>query len=283
MAHQVKATIAKKVIDEFARAGRQCFGQQLEILVESEFQRICRELYKSDIPQQNSSYQQQSDYQHHSSYQEPSWDPQPLEEEDPQDVKPDISSLDASLLDQINWKEIQNVIEKSTGVTSNPSSEAGGGLGKTTQHMTLPRGPQTPPDGSNGAEQTLASKDQPLPTRTLLPTATTSHFPSAANSGPPPPPPVFDKPDKVPAKALGAGPPDNTKTVNLSQPTTSADQAPGPAAENFDELTIEELASLFKNFKNLEKPIQNSLIDYMKKLEKSNPAKVTDLKKKIHS
>ena len=35
---------------------------------------------------------------------------------------------------------------------------------------------------------------------------------------------VFDKPDKVPAKALGAGPPDNTKTVNLSQPTTSADQ-----------------------------------------------------------
>ena len=59
------------VITEFARAGRQCFGHQLEVLVESEFQRICRELYKTDmsIPQQNSSYQQQSDYQHHSSYQ----------------------------------------------------------------------------------------------------------------------------------------------------------------------------------------------------------------------
>ena len=64
---------------------------------------------------------------------------------------------------------------------------------------------------------------------------------------------------------------------------TCVNSAPGPAAENFDELTIEELASLFKNFKNLEKPIQNSLIDYMKNLEKSNPAKVTDLKKKIHS
>merc|ERR1719219_2532117 len=141
--------------------------------------------------------------------------------------------------------------------------------------MTLPQGPQTPPEGSNDTQQlTSTSNNQALPTRTLLPNATTSHFPSAANSGPPPPPPVFDKPDKVPAKALGAGPPDNTKTVNLSQITTSADPAPGPAPENFDELTIEELASLFKNFKNLEKPIQNSLIDYMKKLEKSNPAKV---------
>ena len=71
--------------------------------------------------------------------------------------------------------------------------------------------------------------------------------------------------------------------INCVSDPTFAKVAPGPAPENFDELTIEELASLFKNFKNLEKPIQNSLIDYMKKLEKSNPAKVTDLKKKIHS
>ena len=73
------------------------------------------------------------------------------------------------------------------------------------------------------------------------------------------------------------------KKNNYVSEDTCANSASGPAAENFDELTIEELASLFKNFKNLEKPIQNSLIDYMKKLEKSNPAKVTDLKKKIHS
>ena len=54
------------------------------------------------------------------------------------------------------WKALlifANLSSFILGVTSNPSSEAGGGLGKTTQHMTLPRGPQTPPDGSNGAEQ----------------------------------------------------------------------------------------------------------------------------------
>ena len=57
----------------------------------------------------------------------------------------------------------------------------------------------------------------------------------------------------------------------------------GPRANSFDELSISELAALFKTFKNLDKSVQAALIDYMKSLEKTNPAKVTELKRQIHS
>ena len=53
--------------------------------------------------------------------------------------------------------------------------------------------------------------------------------------------------------------------------------------DGFDDLTIEELTSLFKNFKGLDRSIQERLIEYMKRLEKTNPDKVQRLKQCIHS
>ena len=60
------------------------------------------------------------------------------------------------------------------------------------------------------------------------------------------------------------------------------DQAPpsggGGGADEFDDLTIEELRSLLDNFKNLSKAEQMDLIQYMRKLETTNPEKVKQLK-----
>ena len=52
----------------------------------------------------------------------------------------------------------------------------------------------------------------------------------------------------------------------------------GDNLDDFDDLTITELRSLLDNFKNLSKPEQMDLIQYMRKLEASNPAKVRQLK-----
>jgi hypothetical protein len=54
----------------------------------------------------------------------------------------------------------------------------------------------------------------------------------------------------------------------------------GDNLDEFDELTIEELRSLLNNFKNLSKTEQLDLIQYMKKLETTNPEKVKMLKQK---
>lgn len=50
--------------------------------------------------------------------------------------------------------------------------------------------------------------------------------------------------------------------------------------DEFDDLTIEELRSLLDNFKNLSKTEQLDLIQYMKKLENTNPDKVKMLRQK---
>ena len=100
------------------------------------------------------------------------------------------------------------------------------------------------------------------PSRPTLPTPTMA-------TGPPPPPQVSQG---APEKPLGV------ILAALGLPDGS-----GPRANSFDELSISELAALFKTFKNLDKSIQAALIDYMKSLEKTNPAKVTELKRQIHS
>jgi hypothetical protein len=53
--------------------------------------------------------------------------------------------------------------------------------------------------------------------------------------------------------------------------------------ENYDDLTVDELVSLFQNFKELDKDNQEQLIIYMKKLEKSNPVKVNEIKMSLNT
>ena len=52
----------------------------------------------------------------------------------------------------------------------------------------------------------------------------------------------------------------------------------GGGADEFDDLTIDELRSLLDNFKNLSKAEQMDLIQYMRKLETTDPDKVKQLK-----
>jgi hypothetical protein len=46
---------------------------------------------------------------------------------------------------------------------------------------------------------------------------------------------------------------------------------------------VDELVSLFQNFKDLDKDNQEQLIIYMKKLEKSNPEKVNEIKSSLNA
>jgi hypothetical protein len=48
-------------------------------------------------------------------------------------------------------------------------------------------------------------------------------------------------------------------------------------------LTVDELVSLFQNFKELDKDNQEQLIIYMKKLETSNPVKVNEIKMSLNA
>ncbi len=48
--------------------------------------------------------------------------------------------------------------------------------------------------------------------------------------------------------------------------------------DDLDDLTLDELKSLLDNFTNLSKPDQMDLIKYMRRLEKTNPQKVRQLK-----
>lgn len=54
-------------------------------------------------------------------------------------------------------------------------------------------------------------------------------------------------------------------------------------ASDFDDLTLEDLSALFKNFQQLDEDNRTSLIEYMKRLEKTNPTRVRQLKHHIHS
>ena len=78
-----------------------------------------------------------------------------------------------------------------------------------------------------------------------------------------------------------------TFQFSISRPGP-ASEAPKPILEDldfgdanlddFDELTMEELRSLLDNFKNLSKSEQMDLVQYMRKLETTDPEKVKRLK-----
>ena len=86
----------------------------------------------------------------------------------------------------------------------------------------------------------------------------------------------YSEPQKFPVvSARVASPPEVT--------TGSHDNRNDGSEEQFEDLTLEELTSLFKSFKDLEPDIRSQLVTYMKKLEKTNPKKVTEMKQIMHS
>ena len=65
-------------------------------------------------------------------------------------------------------------------------------------------------------------------------------------------------------------------------PEAAVGQPPAPSGggDEFDDFTMEELRELLDNFKNLSKAEQMDLIQYMRKLETTDPEKVKLLKTK---
>ena len=60
--------------------------------------------------------------------------------------------------------------------------------------------------------------------------------------------------------------------------TITTNRLPNIKAEPLESLTETELIHLVKNFKSLDKEDQHELINYMKKLERSDPAMVQRVK-----
>lgn len=75
------------------------------------------------------------------------------------------------------------------------------------------------------------------------------------------------------------------KSVNPSNDPPPAVSRPPvhPGDEEYDDLSLEELTSLFQNFNSLDKETQQHLVAYMTRLERSNPDKVTEFKRFMHS
>lgn len=65
------------------------------------------------------------------------------------------------------------------------------------------------------------------------------------------------------------------------QNESASQDANNDEEDSYDDLTVDELVSLFQNFKDLDKDNQEQLIIYMKKLEDSNPQKVALIKMNI--
>eukprot|EP00094_Tigriopus_californicus_P012109 TCALIF_11701-PB protein Name:"Similar to CG7065 Uncharacterized protein CG7065 (Drosophila melanogaster)" AED:0.08 eAED:0.08 QI:4647/1/0.93/1/0.71/0.66/15/0/864 len=65
-----------------------------------------------------------------------------------------------------------------------------------------------------------------------------------------------------------------------AQGYSSPDNGENEAFDDFEELSVEELRSLLTNFQDLSKQEQQDLIQYMRKLERTNPQKVALLKAK---
>ncbi|XP_040569387.1 uncharacterized protein [Lepeophtheirus salmonis] len=53
--------------------------------------------------------------------------------------------------------------------------------------------------------------------------------------------------------------------------------------EDLERMTCHQLANIFKRFREFNKITRCRILDYMKKIEKTNPARVTEMKKIIHS
>ena len=75
------------------------------------------------------------------------------------------------------------------------------------------------------------------------------------------------------------------KSVNPGDqaPPVSSRPPVHPGDEEYDDLSLEELTSLFQNFNSLDKETQQHLVAYMTRLERSNPDKVTEFKRFMHS
>ncbi len=71
-------------------------------------------------------------------------------------------------------------------------------------------------------------------------------------------------------------------TIKAAYSGGPPDQTEGEE-DSYDDLTVDELVSLFQNFKDLDKDNQEQLIIYMKKLEKSNPEKVKEIKMSLNA
>jgi len=70
--------------------------------------------------------------------------------------------------------------------------------------------------------------------------------------------------------------------VNTGESSSQQAGAQSESKDEYEELSIQDLVNLFNNFNELDKDNQGHLIQYMKKLEKSNPDKVNELKTYIH-
>jgi len=281
MERAIKASIANKIMADFAKYGRQVFGREVQDLVEIEFQRLAKQLNGNfaalfDQAAENAA----------TSYQTPAANPAPvtvtLEDQPDVDVKPVIGAgINASILDQIDWNEIQNAINMSSG--KNPANQ------NTT--ATSPPGNKAETTGASaagsGGNSTASpgGHDRATALQAGTSTATTAAAGAAGLSGNS----AAAESSKDPNKSAAENSAKETSAaeVVVKKEVSAAEAAAGGGGggfnSEFDELTIEELASLFKNFKTLQRSIQESLIDYMKKLEKSNPTKVTELKRQIHS
>lgn len=224
----IKSSIEKKVIEEFNKAGRVLRHGEKVHLVEAEYQRILPQLSQElgiiTLNQENShpKNKQPSTSLHQSlGLSENCLNIHQYGSQDQQGQHPqkNISSRNTSLVTNINWEELQKVVETVSKTTLTVGSTQGNTHG--TAH------------GSKSARSKVSKTIDEIE--------------------------IIDDDIIV------------VEEVKQQEDIIC-----------LDDLTHNELVDLCTNIKQLDKKTQSNLIEYMKKLEKTNPPKVQELKRYLN-
>ena len=246
----VKAAIAKSVAEQFRRAGRYVTAEELSKIVDAEYTRV-----REQLPSEVMKEQQQERPSAH----------QPL----PQ--APAATPFGNLNVDWGALKTAVSSVKPPEPASQNPGYFTGAvcyklDISKYTK-KNCPRLSDLAPTAKCQYMRKHATLDKPfqgtlmyIELQVPLVTLLLAHF--ADNSS-------KKEKEVVSAAAANDGQEESVAATN--------------DASDFDDLTLEDLSALFKNFQQLDEDNRTSLIEYMKRLEKTNPTRVRQLKHHIHS
>merc|ERR1712083_793696 len=132
----------------------------------------------------------------------------------------------------------------------------------------------------------VTSPSAPSAPNSAAPHPSSSPSPSLEDSGPAQEQRENIITPKLEPNLVGANPPPTKVSAGV---TESVDEPENSSAAKTDEddgwedLSIDDLASLFLNFKTLDKDTSTQLLAYMKRLEKSDPDKLNRFKQHMQS
>ncbi len=286
----VKAAIANTVAEQFRRAGRTIAGDELTQIVEKEYLRVKGNLSRDVLSAISSStssvvddhscrppeQQQQPPTQH----QDNQWNlpiPQQQQRQEQHQSQEKQHHQSSSALN-VDWDRLESAVKTATSskpVEQQPQFPTYGH--KAVQRPSFPQQPsrgQMPTSQHSQVQHHQGRLQEPF-----RQSSSQQHVLPQDPSHRDHRQPQHQRQPQQEQQQPQQQQPQQEQQQQLPSVSGSRSQV---EEDDYDELTVEDLKSLFQNFKDLDRENQTHLIAYMKKLEKTNPRKVMELKSHIH-